>query len=186
MTEQQQSEESPPTLPAASAALPLGHSHSMEERARRGESSAGTRRGERPIACCAQRAHLRCRCCCAGRDALKMDSEAKRSHHAEKVRSGVPQPAPRAHGSARRPPSRAAVLMPCCGWVLVGGSGLCSIRASSAANRRQGVRERSMASARSATMLAAIPPPPLQQPPPLPRPLRLSPCSAVRAAVSIS
>ena len=68
MAEQQQQQKSPPALPAASAALSLGRSHSMEERAQPGESSAGTCREARRIARCAPGAHLRC-CCCAARTA---------------------------------------------------------------------------------------------------------------------
>jgi hypothetical protein len=186
MAKQQLQQKSPPAQRAASAALPFGRRHSMEERARQGESSARTRSEERCIASCAHGAHLRCCCCAAGRDALRMESEAKRSHHAGvRLVRNAPE-CPDAMSRARRPLSRAAVLMPCCGWVLVGGSALCSIHASSAANRRQCARERSMASARSATMLAATPPPPLQQLLSRPLPLRFSPCSAARAAVSTS
>ncbi len=45
-----------------------------------------------------------------------MEATAKRSHHADKVSSDVPQRAPRWNASARPPLSRAAVLVLCVAW----------------------------------------------------------------------
>lgn len=72
----------------------------------------------RPHLCVLHSAHARfllllcCSCRCE-RDPPAMEAPAKRSHHADKVSSGVPQRAPRGDGSAWPPLSRAAVLM-CC------------------------------------------------------------------------
>ena len=55
-----------------------------------------------------------CRCCHgAGKDSLKMQSAAKRSHHAEKVSSGVPQCAHMEIGSAWTPLSHVIVCVRC-------------------------------------------------------------------------
>lgn len=50
-----------------------------------------------------------------------MEQAAKRSHHAEKVSSGVPQRAPRAMCSARDALLLAVVLVHVSLWVRVGG-----------------------------------------------------------------
>ena len=58
-----------------------------------------------------------CGCCAAVREELRMDPPAKRSHHAEKVRSGVPQLAPRSDAAQQGPLSRHAALV-CCALLL--------------------------------------------------------------------
>src|SRR4051812_12761224 len=54
------------------------------------------------------------RCCCSAvcSDALRMEQTAKRSHHADKVSSGVSQHGPRADASLMGPLSHTSVC--CC------------------------------------------------------------------------
>ena len=110
----QAGQKSPTAGLPASAAHPIRSTHPMQERAPHGRSARDACRQVARIALCVQLAHSRSTCCTGCRYALRMDPSAARSHHADKVRSGVPQRAPRAMCSARTPLSRAAVLVCCC------------------------------------------------------------------------
>jgi hypothetical protein len=84
-----------------------------------------------------------CTCCAACRDALRMQAASPRSHHGERVRSGVPQRAPRADGAPEGPLSLAALLVRSRAWPRLAWCSLCSSSALSAALGR--LRASSMA-----------------------------------------
>lgn len=115
-----------------------------------------------------------------------MQADVKRSHHSNKVSSGMPQRAPHEMSSAWTPLSHAAVLVPCSAWVCLGACVDCSIHASSAALSALPSKEIGITSVLPAIMSVATPPLLLQ--PLLSRslPPHLHPCSDVRPAASIS
>ena len=128
-----------------------------------------------------------CRCCHgAGEDSLRMQSAAKRSHHAEKVSSGMPQRAPHEMSSAWTPLSHTVVFVSCSAWVCLGACVDCSIHASSAALSAVPSKEIGFTSVLPAIMSVATPPLLLQSPLPLRLLLHLSRCSDVQLAASTS
>ena len=128
-----------------------------------------------------------CRCCDGtGEDSLKMQSAANRSHHAEKVSSGVPQCAHMEICQAWTALSHASVLVPCSAWVCLGACVDCSIHASSVALSALPSKEIGITSVLPAIMSVATPPLLLQSPLPLRLLLHLSRCSDVQLAASTS